>query len=146
MSTKYEPSQKEREEALEAFKYELEMLRLAVARHLKEQGKQDKLVSNAMLECALLHTRNILDFFTGKKSNKNDIIALHFVNKSPQLPYIKSLRNNINKSLSHLTYTRVEVGKKYEWDLPKIRGEIEETYSEFFISLSDEEKAKWPEP
>lgn len=141
MSEKYEPSPNEREEAPEAFKYELEMFRIAFERRSNEQ---DNFFSNVMLECALLHARNLLEFFTGK-SNKDNIIASHFVNEPPQLPYLKSLWNDINKRLSHLTYTRVKAEKKYRWNLSKISDEIEAAYSEFLDFLPEEDRSKWPE-
>ena len=141
----YQPVEYERENAPEAFKYELGMFRLAITRRSNEQNKQDKFISNALLECALLHARNLLEFFTGKISHKNDnIIASHFVDKPPKLPYLESLRNDINKRLSHLTYTRVKAGK--EWDLPKISDEIEAAHAEFLNFLPEEDRSKWLEP
>ena len=145
----YEPSDCERKGAPRAFKYELEMLRFAIEEYSRVQGQ-----TNALLECALLHARNLLDFFYRKRPPKDDdICAGHFVDKSIKgksgnwwrscnLPYLKSKKTIINKSLSHLTYDRI--GAEYKWDLVKIKDEIEAAYAEFFQLLPQEEQAKWP--
>jgi len=149
----YEPSQCERQGAPRAFKYELEMLRFAASKY---SNAQDKLLRNALVECALLHARNLLDFFWRKQPPKNDdICAAHFVGKSAKrksadwwrsckLPYLKSHKTTINKSLSHLTYERI--GAEYKWDLAKIKDEIEAAYTEFLQLLPQEDQAKWPPP
>jgi len=143
MSEFYEPSQCERQGAPRAFKYELEMLRFAVVEHSKVQEQ-----SNALLESALLHARNLLDFFGQKQPPKSDdICAGHFVKaanwwRSRRLPYLESQKGAINKSLSHLTYERI--GAKYEWDLPKIKDEVEAAYTEFLRLLPEEDRTKWP--
>ena len=151
MPKPYEPSECERSGAPRAFEYELKMLRFAIEEHSRVQGQTD-----ALLECALLHTRNLLEFFYQKQPPENDnICAGHFVGefaknktgnwwKSCRLPYLKSQKVAINKSLSHLTYERI--GAEYKWDLAKIKHEVETAYSEFFNLLPEEDRAKWLPP
>lgn len=127
--------------APKAFEYELQMFLYSV-----EFCQNLALQRKAMIETSLLHARNLMDFFTGKPSQNDDILAYHFVGKSLKIPYLESLRNDINKSLSHLTYTRLSPGQRYEWDLAKIKDEIEAVYIEFLKLLPEEDRARWPTP
>jgi len=148
MSEFYAPSECEREGAPRAFKYELQMFRWCVQMFECFKNPCSILLNdgirNSILETALLHTRNLLDFFAGKPSLKDDIIATHFVGNPLKLPYLESLREDINKSLSHLTYTRIRAD--YRWELPKIKDEIEAAYTEFIKLLPEKDRAKWPSP
>ena len=146
----YEPSASECRGAPRAFEYELEMFYYA-----EEQvsSARDGL-RKPMIECALLHARNLLDFFTGGqtvigKMDKKSIRAGHFIRentwwKSDKLPYLQKQKKGINKALSHLTYDRI--GAEYEWDLAKFKDEIEAAYTEFFELLPQEDRAEWPAP
>ena len=110
---------------------------------------KNPILCNISLECTLLHARNLLDFFCGKKSSKDDLRASHFVPKSQglsywtssKLSYIESRREDINKSLSHLTYTRSL--QKPLWNLQKIQQEIDEAYNEFLSLLPKNERSNW---
>ena len=137
----YKPTNPELNGAPRAVEYELQMFLYSVecCQHLTLQRK-------AVIETALLHARNLLDFFTGKPSRKNDILAYHFVGKPLKLPYLESLRDDINKSLTHLTYSRLTPGQKYEWDLAPIKDEIEAAYTEFLKLLPKEDRVKWLPP
>jgi hypothetical protein len=65
----YQPSDCEREGAPRAFEYELKMLRFAIA--IEEHSKaQKQFLKNALVECVLLHARNILDFFWQKTTSE----------------------------------------------------------------------------
>jgi len=151
MSTPYQPSETERQGAPEAFKYEMEMFCYSEGHLSNAQGNPRK----AMIECALLHARNLLDFFTGNQPmmgriDQKTIRAGHFIKentwwKSDKLPNLQKRKKDINKALSHLSYDRIGAG--YRWnDLPKIREEIKSAYAEFHKLLPEEERTKWPEP
>jgi len=107
-------------------------------------------ILNAFLEGALLHLRNLYDFFCGLETEKDDIRASHFVPRatgqlrwtSSKLDTVKSLIPTINKSLSHLTYTRIS--RKPKWPLKKLAQEIEYAYAEFKSLLPDSERGQWP--
>ena len=123
-----------------AFLYELTML------HNYVQAYRDiELLRNAVLESALVHTRNLLDFFNSKPIPKNDILACHFVDDPPRLTYVEGLKNDINKSLSHLTYSRVEPGKEYVWELDKVQKEIDDAHAKFIQLLPKNKQAEWQE-
>lgn len=150
MSTPYQPSEPERQGTPEAFKYEMEMFCYAEGQLSKAQGNLRK----AMIECALLHARNLLDFFTGNqpmtgRMDEKSIRAGHFIKentwwKSDKLSYLQKRKKDINKALSHLTYDRI--GAEYEWDLAKIKDEVEASYIEFVKLLPKEDRTKWPVP
>jgi hypothetical protein len=161
---RYEPSELDLEGAPRAFHYELQMFRLYM--QFLELLRNpysilfNRCIYNAVLEGVLLHVRNLLEFFTGNQPAKgsfdeDSIRAGHFVGKSnknqdcwwssSKLRYTKSRKTDINKSLSHLTFTRIR--EKYKWDdLPKIRAEIEAAYTEFLQLLPQEDRAEWPAP
>jgi hypothetical protein len=150
MSTPYQPSDPERQGAPEAFKYEMEIFCYAEGHLSNAQGNLRK----AMIECALLHARNLLDFFTGNqpmtgRMDEKSIRAGHFIKentwwKSDKLSYLQQRKKDINKSLSHLTYDRI--GTEYEWNLAKIKDEIKASYTELLKLLPEVERSKWPPP
>ena len=156
MNTKpYRPTINELKGAPRAFIYELQMFLRYV--QIFECFKSpcpillNESLRNAILEAILLHTRNLLDFFIGKqpkqgKLDEDSIRAGYFVNKecwwqSDKLSYTKSRKNDINQSLSHITFKRIE--GKYEWDLLKIKEEIEAAYNEFLLLLPVKDRVKW---
>jgi hypothetical protein len=105
-------------------------------------------LKNVILESALIHARNLLDFFCGKESQKDDIIAGHFVRNpdetpwtSAKLAFLSSCKTDINKALSHLTYKRVEF--KPTWQITRIRQEIEDAYADFTALLPANDREKW---
>lgn len=146
----YKPDAQELSEAPKKFLYELNMFRAAVNANIglpQSSKKIDRnILLNATLESVLLHARNLLDFFC-REPWKDDIRAFHFLPKqdalwkSSKLAYLSSIRNDINKHLSHLTYKRV--AKKAEWDLVRISKEIEEAFKEFLAILPEKERENW---
>ncbi len=147
--TTYCPSANELRESPKLFLYELMMFRFATDSLTDSSIDSNVLLKNVMIESALIHLRNLYEFFCGKESSKDNIIAGHFIEKkpdgtawkSPALPFIASCKDRINKSLSHLTYTRVK-GKTC-WRFKRIRQDIEFAYSEFFSLLPISEHSKW---
>jgi len=157
----YKPTKPELDGAPRAFIYELQMLHFSV--QLLELFKDqrwvlfNKCIHDAVLEAALLHARNLLEFFTGDRPlkgnlNEDSIRAGYFIKeshknqkgcwKSDKLSHTKSRKNDINKSLSHLTFKRIK--EDYKWDdLPKIKEEIEEAYDEFIQLLPENKQNEW---
>jgi len=144
----YQASTLELQCAPALFLYELRVF-LAATSFLQDPAVQNNpSLKNAILESALLHSRNILDFFCAKESSIDDISAGHFVKNADGTPwtsfklsFLISCKGDINKSLSHLTYTRVKF--KPSWNMTKIRQEIEDAYSEFVTLLPLSERPKW---
>lgn len=77
---------------------------------------------NCLIESFLTHVRNLYSFFYKDRIKKDDIVVLDFTGK--KLTRIKndSLNNQINKSLSHLTYFEIE--KKRLWNIQDIKNEF----------------------
>lgn len=136
----YKPKSSELERAPRAFLYELRMLHDYV-----QSYKHIEIIRNAVLESALVHTRNLLDFFNRNPTPKNDILACHFVDDPPRLTYVEGLRDDINKSLNHLTYSCVKPGKEYVWELDKIQKEIDDAHAKFVQLLPKNKQAEWQE-
>ena len=112
------------------------------------RDRSNTALKNVIIESALIHARNLYGFFSGKESSFDDIIAGHFVKnsddtvwKSSKLTFISSRKEDINKALSHLTYTRIKF--KPTWDIDRIRQDVEEAYVEFLALLPITENPKW---
>lgn len=146
--TTYCPSATELRESPKLFLYELTMFHFTINALADPSMESNKLLKNAILESALIHTRNLYEFFCGKESLNNNIIAGHFAKnsdgtpwKSPSLSFIASCKDKINKALSHLTYTRVK--NKPLWPYIRISQNIELAYSAFIDLLPELEHSKW---
>ena len=145
----YQPSIADLQGAPDKFLYELNMFKISasVLENPAVLGKQ-LILKNVILESALVHSRNILDFLCGEESSRDDIIAGHFAKnkdgspwKSSNLRFLRSCKDDINKALSHLTYTRIK--NKPRWNISRIRQEIEDAYNEFLYQLPEQERSKW---
>ena len=144
----YVPNHVEKLEAPKSFLYELNMFRNAIDAHnLNWRNPSVQVIfDNVTLESLLLHARNLFDFFNGGATDKDDMRAFHFIKgkefwQSSKLQYLKTVRPEINKHLSHLTYSRVS--RKPRWKWRKIAQEIEEAYKEFLEALPDEDVPQW---
>ncbi|MDL2124826.1 MAG: hypothetical protein LWX51_17535 [Deltaproteobacteria bacterium] len=148
LSNYYAPTEQELSGAPPKVLYELQMFRASVARCVNGDGNADPVLHNISLEATLLHARNLLDFFCGKKTKDDDIRAAHFLQesetkwwKSSQLEYLAALKKDLNYSINHLTYRRVQ--GKPRWDLVRISRGIEAAFKEFIARLPDNEQMAW---
>lgn len=144
----YRPSAIELQGAPGQFSYELRMFFVATDTLQNAAVQSNPGLKNVILESALIHARNLLDFFCGKESREDNIIADHFVINidgapwiSSKLTFLSSCKTDINKALSHLTYRRVKF--KPTWRITQIRQEIEDAYAEFMALLPVDERSKW---
>ena len=144
----FKPSVDELKGAHNKFLYELKMFRITANAYATNSVPGDPAFKTAVLEAALIHARNLYDFFTGNESWEDNIIAGHFVKdpngalwKSTQLAFLALRKGEINKALSHLTYTRVN--SKPTWNIEPICQDIENAYSEFLALLSATERIDW---
>lgn len=145
---KYRPSAIELQGAPDPFLYELRMFRIATDALADPSVQSNPALKNVIIESVLIHARNLHDFFSGNESSNDDMIAGHFVRKpngtawkSSKLTFIASCKGDINKALSHLTYTRVKF--KPAWDIDRIRQDVEKAYVEFLAFLPVTESPKW---
>ena len=145
MGRRYDPSPAELDTARALFAYELNMFR-AVTDAIFAPGLPH-MVKNALLESALVHVRNLHDFFVQRPSARDDVLAAYYVHGSGEswepgdLEHVMSCQQDINKSLSHLTFHRVV--SKPQWHIGELRREIESTYSSFVRALPPDERTAW---
>lgn len=129
------------------YMYELAMLRLTCRAcfYLSQYNPNEEMLKNAMIESSLIHARNLMDFFCGGETHKDDIRACHFVKATvwqpPKLKYLCQMKEKINKHLSHLTYSRTS--EKVHWNLRRIETEIEEANKRFLAALQEAEADQW---
>lgn len=90
--------------------------------------------NNILLECYLLHARNIIDFLEDEKF-ENDIKCSDFNVKKIIIDLPPSnTKVEINKFLSHITKKRLN-WEKPKWDCGKIRNIINDGLQKFFDQL-----------
>lgn len=115
--------------ALSHVAYEIDMCAAAAARaFLTPQG--DRLAHIAYLESMLLHVRNLDDYFTKPKPQRNDdLTASQLTGDWTPTPAaacarLSERRDLINKHLSHLTLARVEDNTPPEWPIIEMARDI----------------------
>jgi len=144
----YVPTDDQLQQAPPRVLYELNMLLASANTCMGLNKDHDTILYNAALESTLLHARNLLDFFTGDPTPKDDMRAAHFLPvaeggwwKSSRLGLLSSLRNDLNYSISHLTYRRTR--GKPQWDLAGIAGEVQAAFEEFVGFLPEPKQSRW---
>ena len=146
--TSYTPTDDQLRQAPPRVLYELNMFFGSFEACMRLNKDHEAVLYNTALEATLLHARNLLDFFTGDPTPKDDIRAPHFIAvpgggwwKSSQLGLLSSLRDDLNYSISHLTYRRTS--GKPQWDLARIAGEVRAAFEEFLGLLPEHEQSRW---
>lgn len=148
----YVPNEAELAGAHKPFLYELVMFRWTIDRRIDlDDNRKNSLLRRPLLESALVHARILLNFFDRDGSADDEILAAHFVKQADRqvwnpsaLKHLRARRSDINKALSHLTYTRVT--SKPEWTTEELKGlrqEVEAAYLEFLDALPLAERARW---
>ena len=127
--------------------YELDEFRSAIQaipslNHLRGSGRRSEW--NRALESALLHFRNLRDFFFKLgKPHRDDVFAEHYVKRWRPKPeaVFDTTKERIDKLLAHLSLGRLQLSR--EWpELDEMQEAIERGASQFKQSLSPEQ-AKW---
>jgi len=109
--------------------------------------------ASALVESFLLHARVLRDFFC-REGKGDDVVARHFVSGWTQPPvseysYIsdQKQKDRLNKALAHLTTARVRYDSEgKQWDVDKVRCEIERMIDRFLSELPDDRRAWFKEP
>ncbi len=120
----------------------------------KEPSARQRIV---MLECFLLHSRVLRDFFNGTKCG-NDVQATHFFQHdaswntdaeatSKRFSYLGSSKESrsyvrLNRALAHLSYDRIAFESDKVWRISEIFQEIAAAWAEFW-DLLDVEQQEW---
>ena len=148
----HKPTHEQLEVAPKHVLYELRLLRKIVADRADPSlfcDKNKKYLRSALRDSILLHVRNLYDFLTCPPKNKDDIVAGHFLSNpdgtpwmSSSLSFVKKCIGPINKARSHLTYTRIKMGK-YPWRERKMLQEIDAAFSEFLAALPPSGRSAW---
>ncbi len=109
---------------------------------------EEVIEASIFVECFLLHARVLRDFFCRSRHKPDDVTADEFVSgwSTPPVsdyPTLDGEKERLDKSLAHLTTTRVQYdtsGK--DWDLSAIRKDLEGMIRSFLASLPSD-KAAW---
>jgi hypothetical protein len=103
--------------------------------------------ASVFVECFLLHSRVLRDFFCRSGNKPDDVTACEFVSGwlfPPVSDYhiLDKEKERLDKALAHLTTTRVQYDTRgKEWDLEAIRQELEAIIRRFLASLPTEKTA-----
>jgi hypothetical protein len=127
-------------------KYEIDQFRDSIVElaRLKVAGRRDS-AWDRTLESALLHFRNLRDFFyCGPKPHKHGVFAIHYVpswNAKQDDAVFKKTHGRLNARLAHLSIRRLD--DPSDWpELDQMKAAIEKLISKFKESLPPE-KASW---
>ena len=107
----------------------------------QNQVPADELFRNALLEKALMHIRNLLDFFELSRSVKkkdqriydDDLLAEDYGFSVNELGLPDDVRGRINKRIAHLTYSRATLTPN--WNINEIVPPILARSGHFFQHL-----------
>jgi hypothetical protein len=123
--------------------YEIERFQESI-RALARLQKTDALW-NCALESALLHFRNLRIFF-GNKPKGDEVAAQDYVPSwaPSQEPIFYDTRNALNKTLAHLTWDRLKIGRT-NWPLGPMAEAIGRLFNDFKKSLTSSQ-ADWFSP
>lgn len=105
-------------------------------------GVQPGVEAFALLESAVLHLRNLVDFFYPGKVRNDDVIAMDYAanwdcQRPPLTPALRDARERAHKELAHLT-TQRKAGSApaKEWDFANITAELKPVL-EAFLRVAD---------
>jgi len=90
-----------------------------------------RILNNVVLESAVLHLRNLLEFLYCEKPRLTDVVAADFLDDEwttvrPDLtPSLEQAQRRSNKELAHLTSNRIAQGQDGRgWDIPALANDL----------------------
>ena len=105
---------------------------------------------NLYLEAFLQHARNLFHFFTRNNSPHDDVFAIHFVDSwsclPNELPYPSQNAKRLDRSIQHLSYSRLVYGANRGWLPDVILSEMRAVWNRFWSELSPEQQAWFRRP
>jgi hypothetical protein len=146
------PTDQQRETARQHVVFELRMLREVARLHDDARRRMagdaaSMCLVSALRDSALLHTRNLHDFFLVPPT-RDDIVASDFLDPAhvgwradSLLASVAEGIDDINKFRSHLTYTRTE--RTRTWPLDVFMNEIDAAVSDFLLHMTEAEREAW---
>ena len=128
--TNFSPSDGQKIEAFHHVLYEIDMfLALPVS-------ADHSVISNALTESFLVHTRNLCDFFE-KARSRDDIISSDYGFPQSKLGVPPQVDSRFDKSLAHITYSRLCFNDETKkWLLDHFRPQLLPRICEFLDHIS----------
>ena len=136
-------------------KYEWKMLNETYAlRRQNQPAPSPRSAKDAFLESFPLHSRNLYHFFTRRRAElkrfeESDVVAEDFFddpaqwNPSTHLTFLDSNLVRLNRSLSHISYDRVEYEMTKRWvDMDRTLNELNHAWETLMKDLP-EERRNW---
>jgi hypothetical protein len=130
--------------------YELKQVARLPAAYERAWAYRDEVVVGATFEAALLHLRNLLEFWTLKNEPDSFIRAIAYADsdmwrqsESEPLARLKTLWTPINRDVNHLSWDRVtEIQNYAAWPIREFARDALAVQAEF-VSCLDEQRAAW---
>ena len=128
----------ELQEASKHLHYEVDML-LGTAR-LLAAGVRGDVLSNAVVESFIIHTRVLLDFLYDERPRSDDVVASDYftdrqdwISKRPAMSStLTKVDRRVGKEVAHLTYVRNEVTDEMKkWPFVEIANEVQRVVAVF---------------
>ncbi|HAB54097.1 MAG: hypothetical protein A2315_06470 [Ignavibacteria bacterium RIFOXYB2_FULL_35_12] len=143
-------SDQEKKLARRNVKYELNILNTIVEAKLKHlclpKEERDASIGSAFMDSILLHVRNLFDFLEHPPAS-DYVRAKDILQDKWKPPKFKIINNNLMKEINnyrmHITYSRKMGEEKPDWDIKKMRDEINAAYQEFRKELPDPDRPLW---
>jgi len=131
--------------------YELDMLEAASAfLHDEKRDRTDVAVRNAMIEAFWIHARNLIEFLTLRREQRDGATgvasARDFTKKTFSSPdNLGSIVNDVNDQITHLRYERKTSPqeKLAGWNMDVVRPAILSGIEKFEDSLQEQYKPLW---
>jgi hypothetical protein len=108
---------------------------------------EDKGIGSLLFEACLIHFRNLLEFFYGKREYSDDVVATDYVSpdvwKASSPDWLREYKERCAKLLAHPTYKRVEhmEAGTMGWHLDAQFNHLQAEWSAFIEALPAERKA-----
>lgn len=124
--------------------YEIKMFRMLGYALLSGIAK-DGWLSDALLECFLLHTRCLIDFLYNDNPKEDDIVAGDYFDSQHEwaasrpraTELLIDTKQRINKELSHLTYRRIDTEfSAKDWPIASIVNDLSLALDKFVHGAS----------
>ena len=124
--------------------YEWDRFTQAAQRIAMSQSAGDAYGVDLTLEAFLQHARNLLHFFSRDTSPRDDVFAIHFVDSwtcpMTELPYLNQHAKRLDRSIQHLSYSRITYGANREWPIDTIVSEMQAVWNRFWSELTPEQQ------
>lgn len=133
----------EKSSHLDTVRYEIDMLHYALAESANRHAPNGDAMMNVLIECALLHYRNLIRFFSGEKHQNGDLsmanskdwaegkLSTRPRNEMQRIGLALDAKyfREVSRYLQHMTLTRYLDSK--QWDLGAMYADLAPAVEEF---------------